>query len=152
MKRHPVFVPLSRDHHEALILGQGLRPDGPPTLRDALPAEPAARARHVLDFFRDRLAPHFTVEEETVLPRLEGRDAELDAEIANVREDHAALRALIEALDTSEDPEPILVAFGERLVKHVRSEERGLFERAQRVLGDEGLTDLFGGPPAGKNG
>ena len=58
-----------------------------------------------------------------------------------------ALRALVARLEAGEAPAPILEAFGERLLAHVRAEERGLFEQAQAILGDETLDWLFGGRP-----
>lgn len=144
MKRHPALVPLSRDHHRALLLAQGLRAGGPRTLREELPEDPRARARHFLDVWRTELAPHFALEEETLLPALEGRDAALDVEIARVRDDHEAIRGLVEELRSASDPTPVLEALGERLLAHVRSEERGLFELAQAVVGEAELERMVG--------
>lgn len=144
MKRHPALVPLSRDHHRALLLAQGLRANGPRTLREALPHDGAARARHVLEVWDAEIAPHFALEEETLLPALEGRDETLDGQIAQVREDHRAIRRLIDRIRSAPDPAPILEALGERLLAHVRSEERGLFERAQQILGDADLERILG--------
>lgn len=141
MKRHPALVPLSREHHQVLLLAQGLRTDGPPTLRDALPADVEARAAHALAKWDEELAPHFALEEESLLPALEGVDAALDAEVAKVREEHAAIRALIARVRNREALASSLNALGEALLSHVRAEERGLFERAQEVFGDEGLSE-----------
>lgn len=142
MKRHPVLVPLSREHHDVLLLAQGLRRDGPATLRDALPADPAARAAHVLERWREAIEPHFDLEEERLLPRLEGHAPALDAEVARVREEHAAIRALVAEVEAGGSLEASLDALGTALVDHVRAEERGLFETAQEVLGEERLAEL----------
>ena len=142
MKRHPALVPLSREHHQVLLLAQGLRDDGPPTLRAALPATVEARAARALEEWEARIAPHFAYEERTLLPALEGHDAALDAEVARVREEHDRIRGLVVAL-RAEPTADALHALGEALVAHVRAEERGLFEVAQAALGEARLADLL---------
>jgi iron-sulfur cluster repair protein YtfE (RIC family) len=141
MKRHPALVPLSREHHRVLLLAQGLRADGPPTLRAVLPAAASERAAHALAQWRAEIEPHFRFEEERLLPALEGHDAALDAEVARVRREHADIRALVARVEAGDALEASLEALGEALVAHVRAEERGLFEVAQRVLGAEGLAE-----------
>ena len=141
MKRHPSLAPLSRDHHHVLVLAQGLHPEGPQTLRDALPADPAERARHTLEVWRREIEPHFESEERFLAPALEGRDPALDAELARMRRDHEGIRALVAAVDpVSPDVREALADLGRALVAHVRAEERGLFEVAQRVMTEPALA------------
>ena len=73
--------------------------------------------------------------------RLRERNAALDAEVAKVREEHAAIRALIQRVREGAELASSLNSLGEALLSHVRAEERGLFERAQEVFGDEGLRE-----------
>lgn len=141
MRRHAAFVPLSRDHHAALVLARGLLHGADASFQRSLPADLAARAMHVVRVFREDLDPHFRCEEDVLLAPLRGRDAELDRVCDEVLTDHTALRAMIAEL--AERPSAdTLDAFGRRLDAHVRLEERALFETAQRVVPDDELTRL----------
>lgn len=119
---------LSDEHHTALVLGQRCRQAQPEDHVDM-----AHRARLV---FRDELAPHFAIEETHLLPALEAIDEQLLAE--RIRADHAALRKLIAGDGTRVD----VIAFGERLMAHVRFEEREVFEPTQHRLSQEALTAI----------
>jgi len=79
--------------------------------------------------FAQELAPHFRVEEEWLFPPLAAAGESRLVERA--LEDHARLRDLIDSAPTIE----IAIAFGERLHRHVRFEERELFPRAEALLG-----------------
>jgi hypothetical protein len=56
MKRHPALIPLSHDHHRALVEARRLRAADAP--------ESAAAATAFLRFFADETIPHFRQEEE----------------------------------------------------------------------------------------
>jgi hemerythrin-like domain-containing protein len=125
VKRHPHLQPLSDDHHTALVLARRMR-------RAAEEAgDPAGLAKTWEDArasFARELAPHFRVEEEQLFPPL--ADAGETALVARAREDHACLRQLIGSAPTAANA----VAFGKRLHRHVRFEERELFPRAEAIL------------------
>jgi hypothetical protein len=117
VKRDPRLRELSVDHHHALVIAR------------RAPARDAAWLREV---FEAQLAPHFAVEEELLLPAL-ARAGGADL-VARTLEDHQALRALVAAGDGA--------AFAERLVAHVRFEERELFPACEARLAAEILEEV----------
>jgi len=130
VKRHPQLQPLSDEHHAALVLARRMRREGQAAADGAALGEAwrDARAR-----FARELEPHFRVEESVLFPLLES--AGEAALVEQARSDHARLRELIGG-----PPDPAAaIAFGELLHRHVRSEERALFPRAEAVLRPEEL-------------
>ena len=117
MRRDPRLRGLSAEHHHALVLAR----------RAAGQSGAWLRAR-----FEAELAPHFAVEERVLLPALGD-----DPLVARTLEDHRALRAEVEAAERG-DAEAV-ARFAERLVAHVRFEERELFPRCEEVLPAEVL-------------
>ena len=63
MKRHRALIPLSHDHHEALVAARRLR-------HGADAPEPIAAATAFLAFFAASAVPHFREEEELLFPRV----------------------------------------------------------------------------------
>jgi len=128
MKRAGALVPLSREHHEALVLARRAcephRPD----------AEPAALRQQLLQRWDAQFEPHFAAEEQVLLPALE-QAGSTDA-AAQGRRDHARLRALVEQLRQGDLG--CLPEWGAAMRAHVQWEERELFPLAERVL-DLGL-------------
>jgi hypothetical protein len=61
-RRHESLIPLSHDHHDALLLAWRLRTG------DLSKREPELRASHVSAFFEYRLINHLKVEEELLFP------------------------------------------------------------------------------------
>jgi hemerythrin-like domain-containing protein len=86
--------------------------------------------------FHDELAPHFAIEETHLVPALEALGEHILAE--RICADHAALRELIAGVGAGGEIAP----FGERLMEHVRFEERDVFERTQHRLGRDALTAI----------
>lgn len=139
LKRDPALVPLSRDHHTALVHALELR-----RARDASdPASTRRRLRAFLDFASAELAGHFADEEAVVLPVA---DAVAPAEAARVRAEHREIEALTRALaardEAGEAAGPLCGELGDLLHDHVRFEERALFESLQRHLDPGALARL----------
>jgi hemerythrin-like domain-containing protein len=131
LKRDPALVPLSQDHHHALV--QSLR------LREAAAGAPPhapAVARAFLEHWRCAMRGHFADEEVVLFPRVEGVDPE---SVARLRAEHAELVGLVErlerALETGSDPGDLMSEIGWLVHDHVRFEERVLFESVQTRLG-----------------
>lgn len=61
-RRHESLIPLSHEHHDALLLAWRLRTG------DLSKREPELRAQHVSAFFEYRLINHLKLEEELVFP------------------------------------------------------------------------------------
>ncbi|MCW5893705.1 MAG: hemerythrin domain-containing protein [bacterium] len=144
-RRHPSLVPLSHDHRDALGLAFRLRHPAPPGPVTAMtPAStPASRAAETLAFWDRHLVGHFAAEETLLFPFLRTHLADaaplLDALVA----EHRTLAARRDAVATAADAggpalDAALLAFGEELERHVRREERELFEHFPDVAADDG--------------
>ncbi len=143
MKRHQALIPLSHDHHHALVEARRLR-------RAAdQPDDPSGPATAFLRFFRLSSVPHFREEEEALFP--------LVIDVAEAREllvrallDHQHLYALVAALEAGADIRATMRELGERLEAHVRLEEQALFPLIERVaaaaLDGAMTTPTAGGP------
>ena len=136
MKRHPSLVPLSHDHHDALVLAQGLILGSAKSLRSNWPSDRRMQVDRVVDFFKATLRGHFDLEEAYIFPLVLERIQNQAALIADLREDHKRLRRLIEELERtpSLDLDTKLPALGRLIEVHVRKEERGLFQAIQNDL------------------
>jgi len=130
MKRDRRLRQLSDDHHQALVLAR--------RATSAASAEPEAALvawEEVVRRFHRELAPHFSVEEQHMLPALER--AGVGALAKRTRDEHTELSRLV-----SEDRHDVatrLDRFGALLRAHVRFEERVLFEAAQEQLNNAEL-------------
>ena len=142
MKRHAALVPLSRQHHDGLALGvmiqRGLR-------EGAGPASTAAVARlrtQALDLWQLEFRGHFEVEEQIVFPaaRKAVEAGLVDALVA----EHEEIRQRFAALEQASVAEagPLLGRLREALVRHIRTEERVLFQAMQEALDEQQLEAL----------
>lgn len=141
MRRHRALIPLSHDHHEALVAARRLS-------RGANGPAPAAAAKAFLASFASFVVPHFREEEESLFPlvaeSVEAGDLVVQALLEHQRL-HAAAAQLRE-LATQDNAERDLVGLMSRLAtlleSHVRFEERRLFPLIERLLPEETLTAL----------
>lgn len=140
MKRHPALIPLSQDHHKALLFAQLLKKNAPEY--HGLPIDLIGKMNFAKEIFHTELEHHFKDEEEFVFPYLKGKDVELDNLIAEILSEHIILKEKI--LSLQENPNLIdhLDEIGNILGEHVRKEERILFEKAQEILNDEELKSI----------
>lgn len=122
MKRAPALIPLSREHHEALVLAR----------RACEPqrADPGTLRLQVLERWQAHFEPHFATEEAVLFPALEAAGAVEEARDA--RAQHAHLRELAARLRAGEAA--ALPAWGDAMRDHVKWEERFLFPRAEQLL------------------
>lgn len=132
LHRDPALVPLSRDHHHALVQVLDLR-------RAA--GNPVA-ARRFLAFLASDLEGHMSDEEEVVLKAATG-----DPEgVARILREHALLRemaaGLARDLDAGRDPAPAMDAVATLLHDHVRYEERVFFMALQAALPAEAFRRM----------
>jgi quercetin dioxygenase-like cupin family protein/hemerythrin len=136
MKRHPALVPLSHDHHHALVEARRLR-------RAADAPESAAVATAFLRFFADQTVGHFREEEELLFPRVlefeEARELLVQALLEHQRL-HALTAQLQQSVSAGGEIEDLMRELGELLEAHVRLEERRLFPLIEQLLED--VTEL----------
>ena len=122
MKSAAELMPLSREHHEALVLARrACEPER---------ADPAALREQVLRRWSEHFEPHFAAEEQVLLAALTAAGAGTEASAA--LQDHEALRALVQRLREGEPGS--LTAWGDAMREHVQWEERHLFPLAERLL------------------
>ncbi|EGY51587.1 hemerythrin domain-containing protein [Neisseria shayeganii] len=118
MKRHPLLIPLSQDHHHSLALCLRI-------LRD-----PAADHRADIAAHQNDLLAHFAAEEAQFAPLWAALgQPELQARF---NEDHARLRAMLAA--PAWDDAEWKRQFAETLREHARFEERVLFPALTPLL------------------
>lgn len=123
MKRSPILLELSREHHTALVLALRIaRANDPAAMASLLSSVPA--------IFRGELEPHFQQEEQGLLPQLvtAGELALVDRTL----DEHRLMRDLVAKISAGDLLS--LKSFGVMLKAHVQFEERELFATAQAVL------------------
>ena len=142
MKRHAALVPLSRQHHDGLALGvmiqRGL-PEGP---GPASTAEVERLRTQALDLWQLEFRGHFEVEEQIVFPiaRHAVEPGMVDALVA----EHEEIRQRFADLEQASVAEagPLLGPLRTALVRHIRTEERVLFQAMQEALDEQQLEAL----------
>ena len=133
MKRHSALVPLSRDHHHALVIAR--------VLRRATPGTAAEAARAFLVQWEDEERVHFRVEEEVLLPAYAARGDAGHPVVVRVLVDHLQIRCDAERVAAGA-PLEVLHELGERLAAHVQLEEHQLFPLIERTLSEPELGTL----------
>lgn len=142
MKRDVRLRGLSSEHHQALVLARRL------SRRAAAGALDAALALELAERFTAELEPHFRVEEEVLLTALDALGE--GALVERTRSDHAYLREA--AARAARGELEVIAAFAERLVSHVRFEERELFPVCEARLGAAVLDEVEWRVPHGEGG
>lgn len=129
IKRHKSLRPLSREHHDSLLLCWKIRRG----LQKSV--EPSRILEYVRYCAVRNLLPHFEVEEQVVFPVL-GTKNEM---VRDALEQHARLRALFDR--TAADAGMLLV-LEQLLEKHIRFEERVLFQEIQKAATPEQMLAI----------
>lgn len=127
IKRHESLQPLSREHHQGLLLCWKIRTGLNKNIDQARISE------YCEYFFEAHLIPHFEAEEKFIFPIL-GFDNEL---VKKALQDHLELKKLFrknsEGVNT-------LKKIEQKLEDHIRFEERVLFNEIQDVASKEDLA------------
>lgn len=130
LKRHPGLQALSREHHQGLILA--LNVDKGVKKR----VEFSRIAKYIKVHFDELLVPHFQFEEREVFTFLpKPNECRKGAELQ-----HSEIRKVVEELKILGD----CSLFADLLRKHIRFEERELFELIQEHVDSEELDQLNG--------
>jgi iron-sulfur cluster repair protein YtfE (RIC family) len=130
MKRHWALVPLSREHHGALILSRLLQKDAP--IYKGMPSDPVGKAGYAFKFYQEELVEHF-LKEEAVMALILGVDVELDLLIDSIYREHENLHALFNRKDLVMHLDQV----GKALEFHIRKEERQFFPLIQQSCNEE---------------
>jgi hemerythrin-like domain-containing protein len=141
-RRHNSLIPLSHDHHHALVLclriHRGLEGQSEDEAWLKSTAEGAIR------FYESDLTPHFKVEEEVWFPAMQSFP-KAPAFIEELLSEHRALERFIERLRRPNDQglEETLRQFADLLKAHIRKEENSLFPLYEECISQE-LADRIG--------
>ena len=141
MKRHDSLVPLSRFHRSVLFLALIAKKNSPPI--KGYPATVKEKKNYALSFYEHKLEAHFQFEEEKLLPNIRGKNKELDQLADEIVLEHLELRRFFKALRNENNPEIELNNLGVVLEKHIRKEERKLFQQIQKTLTTQELNELI---------
>ena len=124
LKRHQAIVSFSKDHHFGLLLvwkiRQGLVKD--------IDAERISN--YVLFFFKEDLVKHFREEEQFLFCKLPVDDVLRKQAEA----DHQAIYKLVAAIEENKHDTALLNQLADELEKHIRFEERDLFNHLQNNI------------------
>ena len=131
IKRNPALISFSKDHHFALLfiwkIKEGLKRN----------IETERIGRYVRNFFETDLQQHFKLEEELMFQKLPA-DNKMRIRAEN---EHKYLYRLIEQLQKQIDKDSLL-NFAGTLEKHIRFEERELFNFLQEELSESELEEI----------
>ena len=134
MRRHDALIPLSHDHHHALVQVRRLK-----SAADSSDESRMEAARAFLDFFRHDTLGHFRQEEEEVFPL--GVDSpELRETLSQVMFEHLRIHKLVLDLKQEVDNDAVgrdrMLQLATVLEGHIRFEEKDVFPEIERVAAD----------------
>jgi len=132
IKRHEAMVSFSKDHHFGLLLVWKIRQG----LAKAI--EPERISKYVQFFFMEDLTKHFSDEEQLLFSRLPAGDfLRIQAET-----DHATIHQLVKSIGQHTTDKTLLVRLADELEKHIRFEERELFNHLQKHISEAELEEI----------
>lgn len=137
LKRSKELAPLSREHHDGLLFTWKLKQG----LKNGTPVE--TMCNYINWFWVNHLLSHFDDEEKILLKHLPS-----DNDLVNqLLKEHQQIRGIINLLN-KEPGAAVIEQLADLLNKHIRFEERHLFEFAERTLSEKQLQDIFNHLPA----
>jgi len=131
IKRNNNLVPLSKDHHSALMFCWKIRTG----LK--LNVETTRMKRYVKYFWQAHMQPHFYEEETILFVPVQ------DAAVQKALNEHSDIKDQIDKIIASENVQPSqLKMLADAVDNHVRYEERELFPHLENMLTEEQLKDV----------
>jgi hemerythrin-like domain-containing protein len=131
IKRSKEIAPLSRDHHEGLLLGWKIKKG------IANGTSVKTISSYVKWFWENHLLSHFK-KEETVLIEYVPAD---NTHVKQMFEEHQQIVNKISEIEKQPN-EKLLLEFSTLLETHIRFEERVLFNEIEEILNEEQLKNL----------
>jgi hemerythrin-like domain-containing protein len=132
IKRSPQLAPLSREHHEGLLLvwkiQQGLR----------LNVDAERIRQYILWYWQNHIKPHFYQEEKILQPYIPAGNELLQ----RMMKEHEQIREFILSLDKEAD-NSTFSNLASLLDSHIRFEERQLFGYLEQVLSKDQMDKIF---------
>jgi iron-sulfur cluster repair protein YtfE (RIC family) len=140
MQRRKEIQILSEEHHHGLMLAQMAKKNAPEFKN--LPNDIDGKIKFAEEAWNDELEEHFRKEEEILFPAARGKKKEIDDLMDELLEEHVTIKDLIFSLRDAENKEEKLHELSQAMDKHIRKEERQLFEMIQDTLTDKELTAI----------
>jgi hypothetical protein len=132
LKRSKELSPLSREHHDGLQfvwkIREGLK----------LNVAPARLKSFTVFYWQQHIKPHFFHEEQVLAKHIPADNPLL----RQMNEEHALIREHILSL-SNDTSAANFEGFADILYKHIRFEERQLFQWAEQNLNKEQLADIY---------
>ncbi len=133
MKRRPELIPLSKEHHESLVLAKKCQRTAAAGKRGDI----ALLCQQIVRTFSGKWEQHFRSEETGIFSLAEACGGEMAILCGQLRQEHDRLREIHRAMKGGDCSG--LNAFGELLQTHTRKEERELFPLLEASFSDEQL-------------
>lgn len=135
MKRHPHLQPLSRQHHNglliALLLSKGLKKG----------SSPDVMMDFIAENWKEDLREHFELEEKVLIPAL--GNTSFDKKLTDqLLAEHHEIRELVQKAANHQLTREEITRFSMLLDQHIRFEERIYFPAAEEMLGESELTKI----------
>lgn len=136
IKRHISLQPLSRDHHDGLLLKWKIN-------KGISKGVDVSRIQKYVDWFiKEHLIPHFRIEEDHLFT--------IDKESSSVKQALLQHKELVEIFNIENKNAETLIKLGDLLEEHIRFEERVLFNELQAKATESELKEIdalhFQGP------
>lgn len=138
MKRHPVLIPFSRFHRSCLFLALIAKKNAPAI--KGYPTNHSEKISFTLAFYENELSHHFEIEER-IWAFAEKASARLTLLVKELKDDRQELHESFHLLEMEPTTEN-LNHLGHLLEKHVRKEERQLFQVMQAELTEEQMQAI----------
>ena len=132
IKRNAAIAEFSRDHHFALLLVWKIR-EG---LKKSI--NPARISKYVIHFFDADLSHHFQ-DEEKILFKKVSSDNRLKVQAVT---EHKNINQMMDELRKNSGDKNSLEKFAAALEKHIRFEERELYNYLQENMSDDELREI----------
>ena len=137
MKRSPELIPLSKEHHESLVLAKKCQRTAAAGNRDDI----EQLCQQITHTFPDKWEQHFRCEETGIFSLAEAHGGEMASLCRQLKQEHERLREIYRAMKAGDYSG--LNAFGELLQTHTRKEERELFPLIESSFSDEQLKSYI---------
>lgn len=137
MRRHQVLIPISREHHEMLVLAQLLKKNAPPYR--GLPTTLAGKLSYAAEEYERFIEKHLKNDALTLYPYLQRFD-EFEAVVRELKQMNEVLNLVFQHV--KEQSVEGADQLGLKLEKYVRMKERRLFEEMQKHLSEHDFASL----------
>src|SRR5690606_29978712 len=134
IKRHEALVSFSREHQFGLLLSWKIRQG------IARSVDPERISSYINYFFDEELKNHFRVEVVLMLSVLPPHDSMR----IQTETEHKEIYALVESISMKPNDVQLMKAFADYLEKHIRFEERTLFNHLQTSMSEKQLEEISG--------